>query len=359
MGGHARRPRLPGGARPTAARLRGAADPSVPRRAPVGSGGATGVAQTRGPAPHRRAQGQQRPRPVPARPAHGQAADHRRDRGGPARGRHRDGVRAAWAGVRRLHGRRGHAPPASQRAAHGAARRDGRARRGRDPDAQGGDVGGDPRLDDQRGGHALRHRLDRRARAVPGARARPAAPHRRRGARATAGARGPPALARDRVRRGRLERDRHIHRVRRRCRRGAGRRRGGGGGARERPPWRAADRGRTRRGSCTGRFRRAPGRGRPDRRGPLRVGGARLPWRGARARAAARLRPRPLRRRERRGGDRHVRADGPAGGDHPRPGVRSRAGLDARQSGGRARSRLSVRARRQGPRRGPGALDRT
>ena len=67
-------------------------------------------------------------------------------------------------GVRRLHGRRGHAPPAPERAAHGAARRD-RAARGRGrAHAQGGDLGGDPRLGDERPEHPLRDRLGRRAR---------------------------------------------------------------------------------------------------------------------------------------------------------------------------------------------------
>ena len=54
--------------------------------------------------------------------AHGQAAHHRRDRRRPARRRDRDRVRAARAGVRRLHGHRGHAPPGAQRAADAAAR---------------------------------------------------------------------------------------------------------------------------------------------------------------------------------------------------------------------------------------------
>ena len=126
-----------------------------------------------------------------ARPAHGQDADHRRDRGRPARGRHGDGVRPARAGMRRLHGHRGHAPPAAQRAAHGAARRHGRPGRGRAPrtlkEAMSEairdwitNVGDDP----------LRDRLVGRTRAVPGAGARPAAHDRRRGARAAAGARG-------------------------------------------------------------------------------------------------------------------------------------------------------------------------
>ena len=46
-------------------------------------------------------------------------------------------------------------------------------------DAQGGYLGGDPRLGDERGRHALRDRLGRRPGAVPGAGARPAARDRR------------------------------------------------------------------------------------------------------------------------------------------------------------------------------------
>ena len=101
--------------------------------------------------PHRRAQDQQRARPGAAGPAHGQDADHRRDRRGPARRRDGDRLRAARPRVRRLHGHRGHAPPAAQRAAHGAARRDA-SRRSR-PGARTlkeAVIGGDPRLGRQR-----------------------------------------------------------------------------------------------------------------------------------------------------------------------------------------------------------------
>ena len=113
------------------------------------------------------------------------------------------------------------------------ARRDRQRRRRRLAHAQGGRLGGDPRLGRERRRHALRDRLLRRPGAVPGARARPPARDRRRGARAGARAVRPAAGARDRVRRRRLERDRHVHPVRRRRRGRAGRRRGGGGGARD------------------------------------------------------------------------------------------------------------------------------
>ena len=112
-------------ARRAAARLRRPPDAALPRAPPLGARGRRGVAEARGPHPHRLAQDQQRARPGAARAAHGQAARDRRDRRGPARrgGRHR--LRAARARLRRLHGHRGHAPPGAERAAHAAARRRG------------------------------------------------------------------------------------------------------------------------------------------------------------------------------------------------------------------------------------------
>ena len=64
--------------------------------------------------------------------------------------------------------------------------------------------------------HALRDRLVRRPGAVPRAGARPAADHRRRGPRADPREDRPAARPRDRLRRRRLERDRHVRPVRRR-----------------------------------------------------------------------------------------------------------------------------------------------
>ena len=80
----------------------------------------------------------------------GQAADRRRDGRWPARRRDRDRLRALRPRVRRLHGRRGHAPAGAERRADGPARRRGAARRVRHEDAEGGDERGDPRLDHQR-----------------------------------------------------------------------------------------------------------------------------------------------------------------------------------------------------------------
>ena len=73
-----------------------------------------------------------------------------------------------------------------------------------------------------------------------------------RGARAGAGRRGRPAVAGDRLRRRRLERDRHLRPVRRRRAGRADRGRGGGGGGRQRPHRRLADRW-AGPGSCTER----------------------------------------------------------------------------------------------------------
>ena len=81
------------------------------------------LSQARGPAPHRRAQNQQRHRPDPARPAHGQDPHHRRDRRGPARRGHRHRRRHVRIEMRRLHGRGGLRAAGAQRLSHENARR--------------------------------------------------------------------------------------------------------------------------------------------------------------------------------------------------------------------------------------------
>ena len=111
-------------------------------------------------------------------------------------------------------------------------------RRGRE-DVEGGDLGGDPRLGDQRAEHPLRDRLGGRPGAVSGAGARPAAGDRRGGARADARARGQAAGAGDRVRRRRLERDGDLRRVHPRRAGRAGRRGGRRRGHRDDAPRRA------------------------------------------------------------------------------------------------------------------------
>ena len=77
---------------------------------------------------------------------------------------HRHRVRAAGAGVRRLHGQRRHGPPAAERPPHAPARGGGARGRQRHANAQGRDQRGDPRLGDQRRRHLLPARLGARAR---------------------------------------------------------------------------------------------------------------------------------------------------------------------------------------------------
>ena len=111
--------------------------------------------QARRSAAHRRAQNQQLPGPGAARAADGQETHHRRDRSRPARSRHGDRVRVVRLGVHRLHGRRGHAPPAPERVPHAAAGREGRRRDQRQPHAEGRHQRSHARLGDQRPFDAL------------------------------------------------------------------------------------------------------------------------------------------------------------------------------------------------------------
>ena len=117
--------------------------------------GATDPAQARGPLPHRRPQDQQRARPGAARQAHGQAPRHRRDRRRPARRGHGHRLRPARPRVRRVHGRRGRAPPGAQRGAHAPAGRHGRPGGERLAHAQGRHERGAARLGHQRARHLL------------------------------------------------------------------------------------------------------------------------------------------------------------------------------------------------------------
>ena len=320
--------------------------PALPRARPLGGGRRRGLAQARGPAPHRRAQDQQRARPGAARQADGQAARDRRDRRGPARRGGGHGLRAARPRVRRLHGHRGHAPPAAERRAHAAARRRGRGRRGRRPHAEGG-------------------RLARRSATGSRTSRRPTTSSARRSARrptrrscATCSACiGDEARAQLLEAAGRLP-DRVIACV------GGGSNAIGtfvpfvddddveligveaaGEGLDTRPPRRAADDRRARRPARRD-VGRAPGRGGPDPRGALDLRRARLPGRRARARLAARQRAAsatwpstttqalarvPARRRAR--------------GDHPGARVRARDRLAARQPRRRALDLLTLSGR--------------
>ena len=96
--------------------VRRPADAAVLRRAADERGrrGAD-LSQARGPEPHRRSQDQQLHRPGAADAAHGQAADHRRDRCRPARRRHGHRGRPVRLPVPGLHGRGRRSPAAAER----------------------------------------------------------------------------------------------------------------------------------------------------------------------------------------------------------------------------------------------------
>ena len=359
----ARRPGFQAELRRAAARLRRAPVAALPARRLSEARRPRRLPQARGPQPHRRAQDQQRARPGPARQAHGQDADHRRDRRRPARRRDRDRVRAARARVRRLHGHRGHAPPEAQRERMellGArvAPVDAGARTLKEATSARRSATGSRTSATT---HYV-HRLVRRPGAVPGARARPAARDRRRGARAAA-----------RAAAGRLP-DRVIAcvgggsnaigiftRVRRR--RGASRwsaSRPAGEGIDTRAPRRAADRRRPRRRPARLLLGDHAGRGRPDPRGALDLGRARLSrapapsTRGCATAAAPATSRSPTRRRSR------PSTLHPAGGHHPRAGVRRTRspGCSTSRAPAGTRPRLPVRPRRQGPGRGAGQARR-
>ena len=106
--------------------------------------------QARGAEPHRRPQGEQRARPDPARPPHGQEADHRRDRRRPARRRHRHPLRALRPRLHRLHGRRRRRAAEAERLPHEDARRRGGAGAVGHQDPQGRHERGAARLGHQR-----------------------------------------------------------------------------------------------------------------------------------------------------------------------------------------------------------------
>ena len=229
--------------------------------------------------PHRRAQDQQRARPGAAGQADGQDADHRRDRRRPARRRDRHRLRAARPRVHRLHGHRGHAPPAAQRrsawgcSARRSCRVEAGARTLKEAVSEAirdwvTNVGDDP----------LHHRLERRPGAVPGARARPAARDRRRGARAAAragraaaGARRSPASAAARTRSASSCRSSTTPRSRSIGVEAAGE---GLDTGRHGAPLTVGGRGGVLHGALLGDH---AGRGRPDHRGALDLGRPRLP----------------------------------------------------------------------------------
>ena len=175
------------------------------------------------------------------------------------------------------------------------------------------------------------------------------------------GGRGRAARPGDRLRRRRLERDRHLRPLRRRRRRRADRRRGGGGGARQRPPRRLAHR-RARPASCTARSRRcSPTRTARSSRRTRSPPGSTTPASGPSTRtcatpaAPATWRSPTTRRCAPSASSRGSR------GSSRRSSPRTRSpGCSANAGGRRAASTSSrsQRPRRQGPRRGVERLGR-
>ena len=119
-----------------------------------------------------------------------------------------------------------------------------------------------------------------------------------------------------------------------------------GEGDRDRPPRRAAHRRRPARGPARLAVGDPAGRGGPDPRGAFDLGRPGLPGLGARARAPARLGPRPLRGGHRRRRGRRLPAARRARGHHPRAGALARDRVAPRQPGVRAGSAVSLRAGR-------------
>ena len=220
--------------------------------------------EARGPEPHRRPQDQQRARPGHAGAADGQDTRDRRDRGGPARRRHGDGLRPVRPRMHGLHGRGGHPPPEAQRLQHEDAGRDRRPGHDRLADAARRDQRGDARLDGLVAPHALHDRQRRRAAPVPDDRPRLPGGHRPRDPARSASTGSAGCPTRRRLRRRRLERGGDVLPVHRRRRGRADRRRGG----RARPAGRRArlqpDAGAARRPARQLQLR-PPGRRRPDR----------------------------------------------------------------------------------------------
>jgi hypothetical protein len=182
----AHRPGLRGRVQEAAEGLRG---PSVPAdRGPEVRGARRDarVPQARGPEPHRFTQDQQRAGPGAADQAHGQEARDRGDRRRPARCGDRDGVRAARARLRRLHGRGRHRAAGAERRPHAAAGRRGHPGQVRLAHAEGRDQRGVARLGHQRRRDALPARHGRRQGGCPTPSSRASVAGRTRSASSTA-----------------------------------------------------------------------------------------------------------------------------------------------------------------------------
>ena len=299
-------------------------------------------AQARGPQPHRRAQDPQRARPGAAHQADGQDPGDRRDRRRPARRRQRDrrgptSASTAWSTWARStpSGRRSTSPGCTCSAPKVVA---GRVRLAH---PQGRDQRGDARLGRQRRPHALPLRHRRRAAPVPDDGPRLLPRHRRRGPGAVPRADRPAARRGRRLRRRRLQRDRHLPRVPRRRRRGDLRLRGRRRRRRDRPA-RGDDPRRRAPACCTApaptccrtRTARPSSRTRSRPASTTRASVPQHAWLADTGRATYRA-------GHRRRGDGRVRAAVPHRGDHPGDRVRARARRRAA-----ARPRGAARARR-------------
>ena len=170
-----------------AARVRRPAHAADERAAPLRDGGRAGLAQARGPQPHRRAQDQQHHRPGAAGAAHGQAPHHRRDRAPASTASpRRRSARASGSSASSTWARRTCAGRRSTSSACGCSGATVVPVDLRHAHAQGCDQRGDARLGDERQHHPLHHRLGGRARSVSAHGARLPVGHRPRGARADA-----------------------------------------------------------------------------------------------------------------------------------------------------------------------------
>ena len=215
--------------------------------------------QARGPQPHRRAQDQQRARPVPAGQAHGQArASSPRPARASTASRPPPRARCSGSSASSTWAPRTCAASSPTCCAWSCWARKWRRSTPARATLKEAIIGRDPRLGDERrrprttcsapcAGPAPYPALVRDLQRVIGDEAR---------AQILEAGR-PAARPRDRLRRRRLERDRHLHRLRRRRRRRARRRRGRGRGARDRPPRRAAHRSAAAAACCTAPSRRS------------------------------------------------------------------------------------------------------
>ena len=130
-------------------------------------GGGPDLPEAGRPEPHRRPQDQQHARPGPADDADGQAPCDRGNRRRAAWRGHGHGLCPFRAGLRGLHGRRGHSPPEAERIQHADDGGRGPAGQQRLADPARRDQRGHARLDGLGRNDALHPGLGRRAAPIP------------------------------------------------------------------------------------------------------------------------------------------------------------------------------------------------